>query len=73
MSTTDALAEALADPLAAALAVALTPPVIELYAVLWRFGFVEILQTRSMSYRASTQLRLAVALARMPACQRETA
>ncbi|WP_428838987.1 Rv1535 domain-containing protein [Mycobacterium kyorinense] len=38
MSTTDALA----DPLACALAVALTVPVIELYAVLWRAGVLEV-------------------------------
>ncbi|WP_269455144.1 Rv1535 domain-containing protein [Mycobacterium kyorinense] len=38
MSTTDALA----DPLASALAQLLTVPVIELYAVLWRVGVVEV-------------------------------
>jgi hypothetical protein len=43
MSMTDALA----DPLTVALALALTPPMIELYAVLWRVGVLEIRQTRA--------------------------
>ncbi|MGC2652831.1 MAG: Rv1535 domain-containing protein [Mycobacterium sp.] len=42
MSTTDALS----DPLAAALGAVLTVPVVELYAVLWRVGVVEILASR---------------------------
>jgi hypothetical protein len=49
MSTTDALA----DPLSQALALLLTEPLIEMYAVLWRLGVVEIVETR----RASSGLR----------------
>ncbi|WP_244899085.1 Rv1535 domain-containing protein [Mycobacterium fragae] len=47
MSTTDALA----DPLAEAAGLLLTVPVIELYAVLWRLGFVEVVRTRQTDDR----------------------
>ena len=36
------MTDALADPLAVALGLALTPPMIELYAVLWRAGVLEV-------------------------------
>ncbi|MGH3958413.1 Rv1535 domain-containing protein [Mycobacterium sp.] len=51
MSTTDALA----DPLAAALACVLTAPVIELYAVLWRAGVVEVEQAQADQTRSADQ------------------
>nr|WP_264072655.1 Rv1535 domain-containing protein [Mycobacterium cookii] len=43
MSTTK---EALADPLGGAVAGLLTVPLIELYALLWRVGAVEVVGTR---------------------------
>src|SRR5882757_11048195 len=47
MSTTDSLA----DPLGGAVAGLLTVPLIQLYAVLWRVGAVEVVATRSESDR----------------------
>ncbi|MGH3524123.1 MAG: Rv1535 domain-containing protein, partial [Mycobacterium sp.] len=47
MSTTDALA----DPLAEAVGLLLTAPVVELYAVLWRAGLVEVVQARQTADR----------------------
>ncbi|HEY1841184.1 MAG TPA: Rv1535 domain-containing protein [Mycobacterium sp.] len=47
MSTTDALA----DPLSGAVADLLTVPLTQLYAVLWRFGAVDVVATRSESDR----------------------
>lgn len=58
MSTTDALS----DPLAAALAVVLTVPVVELYAVLWRVGVVEIVRTRRVAAPAPMGFAAAAAL-----------
>jgi hypothetical protein len=49
MSSTDALS----DPLASALGAVLTVPVVELYAVLWRVGVVEIVSTRPAPHRSS--------------------
>ncbi|HXY63355.1 MAG TPA: Rv1535 domain-containing protein [Mycobacterium sp.] len=46
-STTDALA----DPLASGAAVLLAIPLIELYAVLWRFGLVEVQADRTAARR----------------------
>ena len=39
--------EVLAEPLAEATATALTVPIVELYAVLWRAGVLEVEQRRS--------------------------
>src|SRR6201996_3934160 len=47
MSTTDSLA----DPLGGAVAGLLAVPLIQLYAVLWRVGAVEVVATRSDSAR----------------------
>ena len=41
------MTDALAEPLTEVLAVALTPPMIQLYAVLWRVGVLEIRETRA--------------------------
>jgi hypothetical protein len=64
MSTTDVLA----DPLSEALALLLTVPLIEIYAVLWRVGVLEIL----VSDRASSR-QPSAALARMYAYQLRSA
>ncbi|OMC53459.1 hypothetical protein A5745_21910 [Mycobacterium sp. IS-2888] len=48
MSTTDVLA----DPMTSTVASVLTVPVRQLYALLWRVGVVEIVETDRMSCRA---------------------
>lgn len=48
MSTTDVLA----DPMTSTVASVLTVPVRQLYALLWRVGVVEIVETDRMSRRA---------------------
>jgi hypothetical protein len=65
MSATDSLA----DPLAIALARVLTVPLVQVYAVLWRLGVVEVLETD----RASMRLSLHVALAQMNVYHRQSA
>ncbi|MFZ0715905.1 Rv1535 domain-containing protein, partial [Mycobacterium sp.] len=50
MSTTDSLA----DPLGGAVAGLLTVPLIQLYAVLWRVGAVDVVGTRSESDRSES-------------------
>ncbi|EUA68737.1 hypothetical protein I553_1925 [Mycobacterium xenopi 4042] len=59
MATTDALA----DPLASALAPLLTVPLVELYAVLWRLGVVEVVRADRSSARLDASAALAVLLA----------
>jgi hypothetical protein len=64
MSRTDAIA----DQLPRALVPVLTVPLIQLYAVLWRVGVVEIVETR----RESNRQRVA-ALARVYSYQLQSA
>ncbi|HWF71224.1 MAG TPA: Rv1535 domain-containing protein [Mycobacterium sp.] len=61
MSTTDVLA----DPITSTLASVLTVPLRQLYALLWRAGVVEIVETDRMSRRAPAR---AARVAPCPAC-----
>ncbi|WP_425271240.1 Rv1535 domain-containing protein [Mycobacterium gastri] len=49
MSTTDALA----DPLVSSIAAVLSVPLRELYALLWRVGFVEVVERKPAPRRVS--------------------
>ncbi|WP_372506560.1 Rv1535 domain-containing protein [Mycobacterium noviomagense] len=62
MATTDALA----DPLVSAVGALLTVPLVHLYALGWRFGVVDVVQ----SDRSSAQPESTAALALMLADQR---
>ncbi|HYQ35144.1 MAG TPA: Rv1535 domain-containing protein [Mycobacterium sp.] len=49
MSTTDSVA----DPLVSSIALVLRVPLVELYALLWRVGVVEIRHSEGTAYRSS--------------------
>jgi hypothetical protein len=66
MSTTDAVA----DPLASSIALVLRVPLVELYALLWRVGVVEIRHSDRTAYRSSRARH--VPMATCAACRQAT-
>ncbi|WP_293322190.1 Rv1535 domain-containing protein [Mycobacterium sp.] len=64
MSTTDPVA----DPLVSSIALVLRVPLVELYALLWRVGVVEIRETDRARRRSARSSQVVVACAPCAAC-----